>query len=99
MCSFSTDADDSEEEMKLLLQLLLEEAVRDREVTDLALEVVSAYSSQCCDSLFKRLTFAFPCPCVVGMGGGGVGGGQAWVKERGSCACTNKGKRKSRELR
>ena len=79
--------------MKLLMQLLLEEAVRNREVTDLALEVVSAYSSQCCDSLFKGLSFGIPCPCVVGVewgvggGGGGGGGGQAWVKERGSCVC------------
>ena len=77
MCLCATDADHSEEEMKLLMQLLLEEAVRNQEVTDLALEVVSAYSSQCCDSLFKGLSFAFPCPCVVGVGLGVGGGGGA----------------------
>ena len=82
--------------MKLLMQLLLEEAVRNQEVTDLALEVVSAYSSQCCDSLFKGLSFAFPCPCVVGVGWGVGGGGRLGLK-RGEVVCVQKKERERAE--
>lgn len=66
-CLFDADADHSEEELKLLMQVLLEEAVKDLQVTDLALDVVSNYAGEYFGSLFKKFCFALLCSSAVAL--------------------------------